>query len=88
MLPLLILAMAQEAPASDEIVVVAKRNRCETILKGEKVSDRELARYVEEWRAGVPVRIRMASQADYRCLAKILFKLNDKGVQVLEFVQP
>lgn len=92
MMLLLALALtAQEAPPAvegEEIVVVGKRRTCQAFLRGEALSDRELERHAQNWKAGVPVRIRAPSQSDYRCLAKIAFKLNDKGVQLIEFVQP
>ena len=93
MLQLLALALAlpmQEAPLAEgeEIVVIGKRQTCEAFLGGEALSERELARHAKRWREGVPVRIRAPSQSDYHCLAKIAFKLNDKGVRLIEFIQP
>ncbi|AQR73995.1 hypothetical protein [Sphingomonas sp. LM7] len=82
---------AQDTPAEgagEEIVVVGERQTCRTFLRGKALSDRELDRHAKDWRAGIPVRIRAPSQSDYPCLAKIAFKLNDKGVRLIEFVDP
>jgi hypothetical protein len=91
MLLTLALLVAQDAPPEvqgEEIVVTAKRQTCQAFLRGEALSDRELDRYARDWKAGAPVRIRAPSQSDYHCLAKIAFKLNEKGVRLIQFVRP
>lgn len=91
MLLLALALAAQQAPpeaAGEEIVVIGKRQTCQAFLHGEALSERELDRHARDWKAGVPIRIRAPSQSDYRCLAKIAFKLNEKGVRLIQFVRP
>ena len=77
----------QSAPASTtDIVVVAKRQRCRVQLHGTVLSNHELDRYAAEWAANQQVRISVAPGASYKCLAKIMFRLADRGVTHAYFV--
>ena len=82
------LALFQETAPSDEIVVTAKRQSCTAFFRGEALSDRRLERYARDWKAGLPVRVRAPSNADYRCLARVAFKLGKLGINRIEFVGP
>jgi hypothetical protein len=79
--------LVQDA-APVEVVVVAKRRKCDTSVAGRVLSDREFSRRAAEWAAGTPVRVVAPTRADIRCLAKITFRLADKGVRNVEFVDP
>ena len=88
---LLALALLQQTPPeppAPEIVVTARPRGCSAWLAGRSLSDARLNAYARDWAKGVPVRIRAPSNADYRCLAKIAFKLGRKGVRLIEFVRP
>ena len=74
--------------APDDIVVQAKRARCSVQLRGREMSKREFDAHVRDWARGAPVRVIAPDRASYRCLAKIMFKLSDKGVTAVEFVDP
>ena len=93
-------ALAQPTPAAGqdralpaaemeepEIVIRAVRGKCRIQLDNRAVSDRELSARAGEWAAlGTPVRVIAPDGASYKCLAKITFKLNDKGVRLIRFV--
>ncbi|WP_375272838.1 hypothetical protein [Sphingomonas sp.] len=49
------------------------------------LSDAEFNRRAAEWAAGTPVRVVAPRGADYRCLAKIAFRLADRGVKKIIF---
>jgi biopolymer transport protein ExbD len=82
------LLQAQAAPEPDDIVVQAKRARCSIQLRGREMSNRELDAHIRDWAGGRSVRVSAPDTASYRCLSKIVFKLQDKGIQVVEFVDP
>ncbi|KQN22952.1 hypothetical protein ASE86_14340 [Sphingomonas sp. Leaf33] len=85
----LLFQVAAPTPApTDEIVVQAKRARCSVQLRGREMSSREFDAHVRDWARGVPVRVIAPDRASNRCLARILFKLSDKGVTAIEFVDP
>jgi len=99
MLPSVILAiaalLAEPAPAppphaadeEPEIVVRAVRGKCRIELAARSISDREFSARAGEWASlGTPVRVIAPRGADYTCLAKIAFKLNEKGVRLIHFV--
>jgi hypothetical protein len=70
-----------------EIVVRAVRGKCRIELDRRNLSDREFSARAGEWASlGTPVRVIAPRGADYECLAKIAFKLNDKGVRLIHFV--
>jgi hypothetical protein len=58
------------------------------MLADRKLSDRELSARAQAWAfAGTPVRVVRPRGADYRCMAKIAWKLGERGVRLLEFVE-
>lgn len=76
------------SPEGDEIVVVARQSRCAVQLRGRELSKRELERHIREWAQGAPVRVAAPDGASHRCLSRILFRLSDRGVRTIEFVDP
>ena len=78
--------LAERPP--DDIVVQAKRARCSVQLRGREMSKREFDAHVRDWARGTPVRVIAPDRASYRCLATIMFKLSDRGVTAVEFVDP
>ncbi|MDB5697666.1 MAG: hypothetical protein JWN69_470 [Alphaproteobacteria bacterium] len=100
-LPLLFLAALAPAPAmtqapitaqapvdEPEIVVTASpKGKCRVQLTDQTLSDRQFAKNAGEWASlGTPVRVVTPTRADYKCLAKIVFRLNDRGVRLINFV--
>lgn len=92
----LIAAQAQPAAAPSEaedgpaiVVTGTRRGRCRVRLAGRDLSDRALASHAQEWAVlGRPVRVIRPAGADYRCLARIAFRLQDEGVRLIHFVDP
>ena len=83
------LAMAQSnAPQPNDIVVRAVRHKCQIEIANRILSDPEFNARAKEWAQGVPVRVIAPAHADYKCLAKIAFRLNDKGVRLIYFIDP
>jgi len=80
-------AQANE-PQADDIVVRAVRHKCEVRIADRILSDPEFNAHAKEWAQGKPVRVVAPAHADYKCLAKIAFRLNDKGVRRIYFVDP
>jgi len=78
---------AEEAQA-DDIIVRAVRHKCEVRIADRILSDPEFNAHAKEWAQGKPVRVIAPAHADYKCLAKIAFRLNDKGVRRMYFVDP
>jgi hypothetical protein len=81
------------APAAEEgpaiVVTGTRRGRCRVRLAARDLSDRELSAHAREWAAlGRPVRVIRPAGADYRCLARIAFRLQDQGVRLIHFVDP
>ena len=83
-------AAAAAAPAAqpDEIVVRGTRWKCHVEFADHEMSDREFSRRAAEWAKGTPVRVVAPQSADYECLARIASRLGDKGVRLIEFVEP
>jgi biopolymer transport protein ExbD len=86
-------APAAPAPAAagvdeQEIVVTATRKgKCRIQRADQTLSDREFDRSAGEWASlGTPVRVVTPTRADYQCLAKIVFRLGDRGVRLIHFV--
>lgn len=78
---------AEEGPAI--VVTGTRRGRCRMRLAGRDLSDRALAAHAQEWAVlGRPVRVIRPPGADYRCLARIAFRLQDRGVRLIHFVDP
>ena len=87
---LALLLLAQSTAAADaapvEVVVTARRRRCDVSVANRLVSDAEFRARAAQWAAGVPVRVVAPASADYKCLAKIAFRLADYGVTRITFV--
>jgi hypothetical protein len=78
---------ADEVDPADEIVVVSSRKRkCRMELANRVLSNAEFKARAAEWAAGKPVRVLVPPRTDYKCLAKIMFKLNEHGVRRANFV--
>jgi len=83
---MLILAiLLQAAEASEEVVVVGRRS-CDLSIAGRAISDKALDRYAAEWRAGRGVTILVPAELRTKCLAKVMFRLQDRGVTQAEFL--
>jgi|GEM_PF-2840021 len=84
----LALAAAQAEPP--EILVSGmRRGRCRLHLAERPIGERQLARHAREWAAlGTPVRVRRPAGASYRCLARLVLRLNEQGVRLVHFVDP
>ena len=83
-----LLAATSPAPGTDEIVVTATKWKCRYHLASHLLSDRDLDERAKEWALGKPVRIVTPAAADRKCLTKIAFELADRGVRLIEFVDP
>lgn len=80
--------IAWQDAAPVEVVVVARRRKCDTSVAGRILSTREFDARAADWAAGTPVRVVAPARSDLRCLARITFRLADKGVRQVEFVDP
>jgi hypothetical protein len=78
--------LLQQPTDGDTIVVTAERTRCTVRLADKPLSDPEFAAHAREWAAGRTLRVYAPSASDEKCLARIVFKLNKKGVRVIHFV--
>ena len=87
-MPWAALLLAWQAPEPVEIVVRARRRKCDVSVANRILSDREFNARAAEWAAGTPVRVVAPERSSYRCLARITFRLADKGVRQVEFVDP
>jgi len=75
--------------AVDEIVVTAiDKKKCRVRFADRDMNDAELKRRSDEWAAGRPLRVIARASTDIKCLAKIAFKLADRGVTRIQFVEP
>lgn len=92
LLAALLAAQAAPAPASmpggDDIIVVARKQKCDIRAADRVMSEPEFRRRAKDWAAGVPVRVIARRSADIKCLSKIAFKLADRGVTRITFVSP
>ena len=87
MTPLLALAwLVLATPAPDEIVVQAVRGKCRVTFADRTLTDREFDAHAAEWAAGKPVRVIEPRGANRKCLTKIAFRLADRGVKLIYFV--
>lgn len=82
---ILLFALLQATPA--DIVVRAHKRRCDVSEANRILSSREFDARAAEWATGVPVRVHAPDGASRKCLARIFFKLADRGVQRAEFVE-
>lgn len=85
---LLALQAATVESRADDIVVVARKQKCSVKFADRDMSDAEFKRRSAEWAAGTPVRVIAREATDIKCLAKIAFKLADRGVTRIQFVEP
>ena len=74
-----------EPVSEQEVVVTARRRSCQVSIADRVVGSREFRARAAEWRAGTPVRVVVADGADYRCLARIAFRLREYGVTRIIF---
>lgn len=81
---------ADNAPQPDDIVVTATRDRkdCSVRFADHDMTDREFNERAKDWAGGMPVRVIARTDADIKCLARIAFKLADRGVRRIQFVDP
>ncbi|KQS01843.1 hypothetical protein ASG11_13520 [Sphingomonas sp. Leaf357] len=93
----LLLSLAQATPpppvpedATDEIVVTAidRSEKCRIRFADRDMNDAELKRRSVEWAAGKPLRVVARASTDLKCLSKIAFRLADRGVTRIHFVEP
>jgi hypothetical protein len=78
-----------EAAASAPTIVVtgARPGRCRARLADRSLTDRQLAAHAREWAAlGTPVSVVHSPGAHYLCLARIAFRLQDRGVRLTHYV--
>lgn len=73
-------------PVPVDVVVTARKRRCDVSIANRVISDAEFKARAAEWAAGVPVRVVAPASADYKCLAKIAFRLADHGVTRITFL--
>jgi len=71
-----------------DIVVRARRGRCEIIYAGSKLDGRALERLSDGWPAGRPLRVQEPRGADRKCLVQVTLQLADKGFKTVQFVDP
>lgn len=83
---MLLVLLMQATPV--DVVVTARKRRCDVAVADRILSSREFDARAAEWAAGVPVRVSAPDSAGRKCLAKIVFRLADKGVRQVEFVDP
>ena len=84
---ILLAALLQAAPVPADVVVVARKRRCDVSVANRILSSREFDARAAEWAAGVPVRVSAPDSSSRKCLAKIVFRLADRGVTRVEFVE-
>lgn len=75
-------------PAPGDIVVVARRGKCEVRVDDKPLSDADIARRAPDWGKGPAVRVYAPADASLKCLKKITFRLSSQGVGFIEFVDP
>jgi len=80
------LLLQQQPSDGDTIVVTGSRRKCSVRLADKPLSDPEFAAHAAEWAAGRPVRVYAPATSDTECLARIMFKLSERGVRVVHFV--
>ena len=92
LLGLLLATQATAAPparAPETIVVTGtRRGKCRIELARRALSDRQFDDHAGEWaRLGRAIRVVHPVRTDHLCLAKIAFRLHDRGVRVFHFVE-
>lgn len=92
---LLGLFLAAQAPAAatartPETIVVTgtRRGKCLMRLADRALSERQFDAHAGEWaRLGQAIRVVHPARTDHLCLARIAFRLHDRGVRVFHFVE-
>lgn len=84
----LALLIVQDSDQPEDIVVTARPRGCDMSIDGHVLSDGDFNSKSREWAAGKPVRVHARADADLKCLSRIAFRLADKGVTRIEFVDP
>lgn len=79
---------AAAEPEGDTIIVRAVRRRCRMEVANRILSDREFRARAAEWAEGRPVRVHAPEASGYKCLARIAFRLSERGVRLIHFVDP
>lgn len=74
-----------DAGPGEDIVVVGKKN-CDLSAAGKAISGKALDARAAEWRAGRPVVVAVPASLRTKCLAKVMFRLQDRGVTQAVFV--
>lgn len=87
-LTMLLAAQGDDAAPPEEIVVTARPRGCDTSLNGRILSDSDFDAKARGWAAGKPVQVRARADTDLKCLTKIAFRLADRGVTRIQFVDP
>ena len=87
MILLVLLLQVAPAPQVADVVVTARKRHCDVSVAHRILSDKEFDTRAAEWAAGVPVRVHAPDGASRKCLARIFFKLADRGVIRAEFVE-
>lgn len=82
---LFLLQAAPAGPPPAEVVVVARKRKCDVSEADRVLSDAEFRRRAAEWAQGTPVRVRAPTATDYKCLARIVLKLHEHGVKRVVF---
>lgn len=78
-----------QAPGPDDIVVVARPDkRCEVRLAEKVLGDEDFHARARLWAAGAPARVFLSSGSNLQCRLKIVRKLEDWGVRLVEFIEP
>jgi hypothetical protein len=90
---LLLAAVPEPAPdasatASADIVVRARRGRCEIIYAGSKLDGRALETLADGWPAGRPLHVQEPRGGDRKCLVHVTLELADRGFKTVQFVEP
>lgn len=81
-------AVSAAPPEPTTIVVTGTRRKCRMRLADRALSDRQFEAHVGEWaRLGRAIRIAHPARTDHLCLARIAFRLHDRGVRVFHFVE-
>lgn len=84
---MILLTLLLQVAAAD-VVVVARKRRCDIAVADRILSSEEFDARAAEWAAGVPVRVSAPTASSRKCLAKIVFRLADRGVRRVAFVEP
>lgn len=71
-----------------DIVVRAKRGRCEIIYAGSRLDGRALERLSNGWPAGRPLRVEEPRGANRKCLVQVTLQLAERGFKTVQFVDP